>query len=391
MSLLEKHGIEKDTTVTPLRGKGFWFLMCIRASRWLRPAHMVLQVGSTLVLTSCTMVLPSADTSPVERDLKLSSMGVLDMRAEFRNEFCKRLPSKTSCLDILLHLPGEPPSKTSLVSSVTRKSVKGDTPSMLAQQYRLAFVPGLLAGCMGSSAMPFTDTVDTLRAEGFDARVLSIEGRGTSEHNAELIAQQINDASPDTRPWIVFGYSKGLADVLEALVRHPAITRNIAAVVSYAGAVGGSQLADETNNLSKNLLEYVPLPGCDRGDGSSVHSLSRDVRHTWWQSHHMKLHLPFYSIVAAPRAERVSYPLRSSYAMLSRTDTLNDGQLLATDAVVPGSVLLGYVNADHWAMAMPLSKQIPVAGALFIDDVPRVDLVLASLQVISHHTSKIHE
>lgn len=243
-------------------------------------------------------------------------MGVRDMRAEFRNEFCKRLPSKTSCLDILLHFPGESPSKTSLVSSVTRKSIKGDTPSMLAQQYRLAFVPGLLAGCMGS---------------------------------------------------------------------------NIAAVVSYAGAVGGSQLAGETNNLSTNLLEYAPLPGCNRGDGSSIHSLSRDVRHAWWQSHHMKLHLPFYSIVAAPRAECVSYPLRSSYAMLSRTDILNDGQLLATDAVVPGSALLGYVNADHWAMAMPLSKQIPVAGALFIDDVPRVDLVLASLQVISHHTSKTHE
>ncbi|MNT74026.1 hypothetical protein D3C72_2127970 [compost metagenome] len=77
--------------------------------------------------------------------------------------------------------------------------------------------------------------------------------------------------------------------------------------------------------------------------------------------------------------------------MLSHTDILNDGQLLATDAIVPGSVLLGYVNADHWAMAMPLSKQIPVAGALFIDDVPRVDLVLASLQVISHHASKTHD
>lgn len=306
------------------------------------------------------------------------------MRAEFRHAFCARLPSESDCADILLRLPGEPAHAATALPAV-RHASGPDPAASLARRYRLAFVPGLLAGCAGSMVMPFADTADTLRAAGFDARILSIEGRGSTEHNADLIARQLADAGPDPRPWIVFGYSKGLPDVLETLVRHPEVTRGIAAIVSYAGAAGGSRLADDAGNWSKALLEHVPLPGCDRGDGSSIQALRRDVRHAWWQAHHAQLRLPFYSIVAAAKADRVSRPLQSSYAKLSRTDGLNDGQLAAADALVPGSRLLGYVNADHWAVAIPLSRQLPVIGALFVDEVPRADLVLAAVQVISHH------
>jgi hypothetical protein len=37
---------------------------------------------------------------------------------------------------------------------------------------------------------------------------------------------------------------------------------------------------------------------------------------------------------------------------LSRIDVHNDSQVLARTALIPGSTLLGYVNADHWALAM---------------------------------------
>lgn len=105
----------------------------------------------------------------------------------------------------------------------------------------------------------------------------------------------------------------------------------------------------------------------------------------------MKLKMPCYSIVATAKADRVLHPLRNSHAKLSKTNTLNDGQLIAADALLPGSALLGYVNADHWAVAIPLSKQIPIIGSLFIDDVRRADLVLAAIEVISHQFSTTHE
>ncbi|MBS0290957.1 MAG: hypothetical protein JSR16_09260 [Proteobacteria bacterium] len=346
-----------------------------------RPARLaMLLAGASLSLAACTTAPPDAAGPSMARH-PVTEMGMRDLRAEFRRAFCARLPRQADCADILLRLPGEP---------VHAASSRFDAPATLAGRYRLAFVPGLLAGCAGPLAMPFADTVDTLRAAGFDARILSIDGRGSTPHNAALIARQLTEAEPDPRPWIVFGYSKGLPDALEALVQHPQASRDIAAVVSYAGAVGGSRLADEAGGLQAALLEHVPLPGCDAGDGTALQALRRDVRHAWWQAHHTALRPPIYALAAAARPDRVSAPLRGTYATLSKTDPLNDGQLIAADALAPGGTLLGYVNADHWAMAMQLSR-LPIAGALFIDDVPRADLVLAAVQVISQHTPKTHE
>jgi hypothetical protein len=36
----------------------------------------------------------------------------------------------------------------------------------------------------------------------------------------------------------------------------------------------------------------------------------------------------------------------------------NDGQLLPADAIIPGSTVLGYLNADHWAVAMEIEKEL---------------------------------
>jgi hypothetical protein len=41
------------------------------------------------------------------------------------------------------------------------------------------------------------------------------------------------------------------------------------------------------------------------------------------------------------------------YRNLAGTDPANDGLVAASDAIVSGSTLLGYPNADHLAVAMP--------------------------------------
>lgn len=37
-------------------------------------------------------------------------------------------------------------------------------------------------------------------------------------------------------------------------------------------------------------------------------------------------------------------------------EPLNDGQLLYFDQIIPGASLLGYVNADHWTVAVPVEE-----------------------------------
>ena len=43
----------------------------------------------------------------------------------------------------------------------------------------------------------------------------------------------------------------------------------------------------------------------------------------------------------------------SGYDMLKKIDPRNDGLLLFSDQVIPGAILLGYVNDDHWEVALP--------------------------------------
>ncbi len=51
-------------------------------------------------------------------------------------------------------------------------------------------------------------------------------------------------------------------------------------------------------------------------------------------------------------------------AALAEIDPRNDGQLLFYDQVIPGATLLGYANADHWAVAVPIEEKHPLLAML---------------------------
>jgi hypothetical protein len=58
--------------------------------------------------------------------------------------------------------------------------------------------------------------------------------------------------------------------------------------------------------------------------------------------------------------------LRSSYDQLALVDPRNDSQVVFHDALVPGGALLGYLNADHWAVALPFNREHPVLANTLI-------------------------
>jgi len=57
---------------------------------------------------------------------------------------------------------------------------------------------------------------------------------------------------------------------------------------------------------------------------------------------------------------------------------------VAADAIVPGSTLLGYPNADHLAVAMPFGRKAPVLTALMItrNHYPRAVLLEAAVRYV---------
>lgn len=346
-----------------------------RRQRHRRPCLAALAVG---LVSAAGCASGPAPTSSQDRltiaQATSASSHVRDMRGDYRNALCARLHADRACDDVLLRLPDEP--------AVRRQTHDA---AGLASRYRIAFVSGLFADCVERWLMPFSDALEELQSGGFDTAVLRISGRASTEQNAAQLAREIAAQPQDGKRLIIFAYSKGLPDVMELLVRHPAAQGHIAAVVSYAGAFNGSPLADELRGVYDQFISKLPLQGCDAGTGAELEALRPSVRRAWWQAHQTELRatrIPFFSLVGAPLPDRVSPVLRLNHASLAKRDANNDGQLLATDAVVPGGALLGFVNADHWAMAIPLSRQLPALAALFRDDLPRGALVSAAITVV---------
>ncbi len=313
----------------------------------------------------------AARTAPPAALVTADAAGIRDLRAPYRAAVCARLATPADCERILPRLAGEAPAADPAM------------PVGLASRYRIAFVPGLFSECFDRYARPFADVERDLRAEGFTVDYLTVSGRGTSAANAERLAARIAAIGDDPRPLIVVGYSKGLVDTMELAVRHPAAARRIAAVVSVAGAANGSPLAARLQDVYREWGAAFPLPGCDAGNGDEILDLRRDVRMAWWQRYGTAMTLPVFALVGAPDPEQVSPAMRASYRRLAQIDPRNDGKLLAYDQLVPGGFLLGYANADHWAIAIPVAAELPVLAAFFRDEVPRTALVRAALDVVA--------
>jgi hypothetical protein len=296
--------------------------------------------------------------------------GVRDLRGTFRAAACARLPaSGPPCDEMLLELANEPAA-----AALPRADD-------LARRYRIAFVPGLFNECFEDLARPFSDVQSDLEARGFTVDYFAVAGRGSMAHNAAQLAAHFTGMAEDHRPLIVFAYSKGLVDLLDFIVRHPDLARPIAAVVSVAGASNGSPLADRMHAIYRSLGAKFPLPGCARGTGEEIADLRPDARIAWWQEHGESLDVPIFTLVAAPRPDHVSPATRATYNELAKVDPRNDGKLLWQDQIPPRSYLLGYVNADHWSIAVPVLKEQPGASFLFRDTAPRTALAEAAIEV----------
>jgi hypothetical protein len=345
--------------------------VCVR--RFLPLSTLLL----ALLLSACAAkpLRPEAERLAPFVTAPVAAAGVRDLRPAFRSALCAELASDAAhpCEKVLTRMGGEAPGDGRPFPSAAD----------VARKYRIAFVPGFFAECLEDDARPFAAAAVELRSRGFEVVYLPVTGRGSVATNAELLAQEIAALPDDPRPLLVFAYSKGLPDVLDFAVRHPEASRRIAAVVGMAGAVNGSPLADRYEDLWRATMMSLSIGKCSAGSGEGVHDLRRDVRMAWWAAHRAEVHLPVYSLVALPDRDRVSPSLTAAHVQLEDVDARNDGQVIWTDAVAAPGALLGYVNADHWAMAMKLSQAFPALASQFVDDVPRGALLQAAIFVVA--------
>jgi hypothetical protein len=343
---------------------------------------LAMAIGLALCACSSSPLIPySVDTPPLVL-VPVSLASVQDKRGRFREIYCavlearaKEVPDYRPCDEALNRISNEPagtgkpvdlgPSKRGLVAGV---------------------VAGIGYECFEKWLQVPGTTTAHVRRFGFDMMVMKVDALSSSGNNARQLRDAIMamDAPAGAPRLVLVGYSKGAPDILEAVVSYPEIRPRIAAIVSAAGAVGGSPLANDAEQYQADLLRHFPDATCTSGDGGGVESLRTSTRKAWLAEHPLPPDVPYYSFVTLPQPDRISSILSSSYDKLSRIDARNDSQVIFYDEVIPGSVLGGYINADHWAIAVPIARTHSTIGSLFVTQnaYPREALMEAILRFV---------
>jgi dienelactone hydrolase len=349
-----------------------------------------LAMAVTVALGACAPAPPlmpySTDTPPLVL-APASAAGVRDQRARFREIYCSvleagggSLPDYRPCQDALTQVGIEPAS--------TGKPVDLGPSKM---RLIAAMVRGIGYECFKQWLNPPGTVAQHVRQFGYDALQLDVDALSGTENNARQIRDTIMAMPADAgAPRLVLvGYSKGAPDILEAVVTYPEIRSRVAAVVSAAGAIGGSALANDAEQYQADLLRYFPGSTCGSGDGGAVASLQPAVRKEWLARNPLPREMRYYSLVTFPQPERISSLLTSSYDKLARIDARNDSQVIFYDQVVPGSTLLGYLNADHWAVAVPINRTHTTIASMFVTQnaYPREALLEAVLRFVEEDLS----
>jgi len=357
-----------------------------RQARTRKPARAAGAIIATLAMlvSACATkpLLPYTEDTPALVLMPIAQAGVDDKRGRFREIFCAilerrqaTLPDYLPCSDALVRVGAEPEGTGADVELGSAK-----------RQLRALFVPGVGWDCVGEWLGLKGTVAAHVRQFGYDQVALKVDALSSSDNNARQIRDAIVAMEPEGgEPNIVLiGFSKGAPDILQALVSYPEIRKQIAAVVSMAGAIGGSPLANDATQSQLNLLQHWPDADCTPGDGGALESLRSATRKKWLAENPLPRELAYYSLVNYPRPERISSLLQSSYDKLSRVDARNDGQVIFYDQVIPGSTLLGYANADHWALGVPIARTHDSIVPIFVDqnNYPREALLEAVLRFI---------
>jgi len=349
-------------------------------------SHALVRIMLCVALTACSSdpLVPFTRDTPPLMLVPAEQGGVVDERARFREIYCAVLEARAQVL------PDYRPCEKAL-TRVGAEPAPSGKPVALGPSRRhlvVGFVPGLGWECF-SDWLNVTGSVSSYLAQfGYEARFINVGGLTSTEENARRIRYAVL-AMPVTaaeRRLVLIGYSKGAPDLLEAIVSYPEIRPYLAAVISAAGAVGGSPLANHAQESQADLLQHFPGARC-KSDEKAVASLRTDVRQTWLAQHPLPRDVPYYSLVTYPDPDHISRALHGSYKKLSKVDARNDSQLIFYDEVIPGSTLVGYVNADHWALAVPLDRSHPWITSMFVTEnaYPREALLEALLRFVEEH------
>ena len=303
--------------------------------------------------------------------------GIVDGRAEFRAVFCGLMRRDhphggDDCNRWLRRFPDE-------AAPAANPPRLDDAPAV-----NIVIVGGLFSECL-PAGFTFGDAAPRLRAGGYRISYAPVKGRASAEANAAIVRAHVarERAATPAMPLVIVAYSKGVTDTMTALAAYPELADSVGAVISVAGVVNGSRAADQLHRLYDATAGLLPYSRCPGSDGGEVRSLTHAYRRNWLATNTLPATPLYFSIVGLPSPQRVSAVFSAFRRSLARIDARNDGQMIYADAILPRSALLGYANADHFAIALPIAGALSEARLLGINrnDFPRAQLVEAAIRI----------
>lgn len=247
----------------------------------------------------------------------------------------------------------------------------------------IILVTGAFAECFPKMGKPYQEAAAFLERFGYRIDTLVVSGRSGSDYNAAMIAKTVKKLElKAAERLILLGYSKGATDILHFLVDYPEIANKVTAVVSVAGVINGTPLADKFAEIYANWFKNISFEKCEPGDGGVLASLRRSVQFSWMAAHPLPRNVRYYSIATFARREDVQPGLLFTYDLLRKIDPRNDGQVIFYDQLIPGSSLLAYVNLDHWAVAVPVREETASSAWAAASKHPQVRALLFEAMVL---------
>ena len=354
--------------------------------------HIIVLISLLLVLN---FVEPSNAKGPDpfqaanKKLTQISQRPAIDGRARFSDLFCRKLQLDGHKLGYRKNC------KAYLRDDKQHGTIK--QPSKRSRlKIRIAMIGGIFSDCirdkisMFSGARSYMQNTKSNIFSSVKFENIRVSGYSSSKENAKLISSAIGKMNiGKTERLIVVSYSKGTSDLIEALVSYPKLGRKIDAVLSVAGVVLGSPLA-ENKGVFEKIFKSIKT-SCRGPDGHGLQSITTMHRQKFLKENNLPKNVKYYSLVGDVSKARTSLMLRPFRKLLSLHGEIeSDAQIPAANAVMPGSSVLGYMNADHWAIAMPFEKNFPLLTKTLINKnvFPREIMLSSAIEVIASDLSR---
>jgi hypothetical protein len=336
-----------------------------------------LAIAGVIASASCRLgVVPEVEHPA--RPMVVSPLGLRanDRSAGFAETFCATLPHTDNGTwgDCGQYLETQAPAQTPVSPPISTT-------------LKLLVVGGAFSECFENKKLYLFDP--SLKHLEEDHKIawsrVKVGGTNTPEDNALIIKKYLEDNPGD---YVAIGHSKGAVDLMTTIQLHAIAQTRIKALVSVAGAIGGSRLADLGVTLGiagfRDAVSRSGLGRCEIVDHGGIESLRRHTRYAAMRAWKPPNTLRTYSIVGVSSFTRTSKPLHTMWKRVASYSIDQDSHIIAEEAVIPGSDHLGIAKGDHWALALPMSEHPLTEKKVDQNPFPRTALLEAIVRYVIH-------